>query len=340
MKAISIIVPIYNSAATLKTCVNSILQQTYEDYELLLIDDGSIDESFQICEQYEKTDSRVRIFKKQNGGVSSTRNFGIEKASGKFLFFMDSDDYIPPEYLQYMVSAANNSGKKTQPISDVFSFSVEENLPIARIESPHERRLKRKDILKLYFEGLLNPPWNKLFDRRTVLEKEIRFSEEISLGEDLLFNIAYDQENDISDYVVLQGVQYCYRQGNEKSLSQKYYSDYFETQNAQYRCLEQFACDIKASDEDIELLKERYGLFLFLTLKYNMRKDNPKRFWQKMQDNSKIMQLDAFQEWIRKHQNQYKPFVVRIYLSGNYLWVWCLQKLLNIYIKVRYRKRK
>lgn len=336
---ISIIVPIYNSTSTLKTCVNSILQQTFEDYELLLVDDGSVDDSFELCKQYERMDARVHIFRKKNGGVSSARNFGIGKASGQFLFFMDSDDYIPKEYLYHMISVINNSEEKIQTVSAMTKFSAEDELPMLGIRSLEEHKLERRDILKIYLEGLLNSPCNKFFRREIVLENEIYFPEEVSLGEDLLFNIAYEQVNNVSSYVVLRDVKYYYRQGNEKSLSHRFYLDYFETQNTQYKSLEQLAHDVEAPEEDIRLLKERYGLFLFLTLKYNMRKDNPKRFWQKMQDNSKILQLEAFQEWIQKHQSQYKPFVVRIYLSRNYFWVWCLQRMLNIYTKIRYKER-
>ena len=91
---ISIIVPIYNSESTLKRCVDSILAQTYQNFELLLIDDGSKDCSGEICKEYAQKDSRVKVFHKENGGVSSARNLGLDNARGEWVTFVDSDDWI------------------------------------------------------------------------------------------------------------------------------------------------------------------------------------------------------------------------------------------------------
>lgn len=90
---VSIIVPVYNAEKYLSRCVDSILSQTMKDFELLLIDDGSQDESGRICDEYSEKDARVRVFHKPNGGVSSARNLGIDHAKGKYIIFIDSDDY-------------------------------------------------------------------------------------------------------------------------------------------------------------------------------------------------------------------------------------------------------
>ena len=96
---ISIIVPVYNVDAYLKQCVDSILNQKYENFELLLIDDGSTDKSGEICDVYEQRDKRVRVFHKKNGGVSSARNVGLDNAQGDWIAFVDSDDIVTPDYL-------------------------------------------------------------------------------------------------------------------------------------------------------------------------------------------------------------------------------------------------
>ncbi|MCM1500956.1 MAG: glycosyltransferase family 2 protein [Clostridium sp.] len=339
MKNVSVIVPIYNSAATLRTCLDSILCQSFQEYEIILVDDGSEDGSFQVCQQYAKQDSRIRIFKKENGGVSSARNFGIEKAQGDYLFFLDSDDYIPPQYLYSMVSAMSNKKGREEPVSTFCFFTADDDIEDEKLECLGRDRLGYNDALKLYCEGLLNPPWNKLFDRKIVMDYKIRFPESISLGEDLLFNIAYIQTKEIDEYIVLRGLNYFYRKQNRNSLTQKFHPDYFETQNTLYKCLRELAYDIRASSQDMELLEEQYGNFLFGTLKYNMRKDNPKGFFQKISDNNHIMRMEAFRSWIRKHQCQYKAFVAKVYLSGNYFLVWCMQIVLDVYIDIRYGKK-
>ena len=102
---ISIIVPVYNTEQYLPDCLDNILSQSFTDFELLLIDDGSTDGSGAICDAYAKKDSRIRVFHKENGGVSSARNFGIKKASGEFLTFVDSDDILGEKYLEHLMGS-------------------------------------------------------------------------------------------------------------------------------------------------------------------------------------------------------------------------------------------
>lgn len=97
---ISVIVPVYNVEKYLRRCVDSILAQTFTDFELLLIDDGSKDKSGEICDEYAKTDNRVKVFHKENGGVSSARNLGLDNAKGEWICFCDADDWVLSEWLQ------------------------------------------------------------------------------------------------------------------------------------------------------------------------------------------------------------------------------------------------
>ena len=98
MAFISVIIPVYNAESTLNRCITSILKQDFQDYEILLINDGSSDGSGAICEQFADFDERIRVFHKQNGGVSSARNFGLKNARGKWITFIDADDYIEPDF--------------------------------------------------------------------------------------------------------------------------------------------------------------------------------------------------------------------------------------------------
>lgn len=102
MVAISVIVPVYNVEDLLSKCLDSILNQNFRDFELLLIDDGSEDKSGIICEEYEKKDSRIKVYHKKNGGLSSARNYGIERASGNYITFIDSDDFIDKSMLEIL----------------------------------------------------------------------------------------------------------------------------------------------------------------------------------------------------------------------------------------------
>ena len=101
---VSVIIPVYNAEKYLVRTINFVLAQTYKNFELLLVDDGSKDKSADICKQYAASDARVKYFYKTNGGVSSARNFGIEKATGEYIAFMDDDDGMRPDYLEVHVA--------------------------------------------------------------------------------------------------------------------------------------------------------------------------------------------------------------------------------------------
>ena len=106
---ISVIVPVYNTEKYLDRCIQSILAQTYTDFELLLIDDGSTDLSGEICDKYAEQDSRVKVFHKENGGVSSARNLGLDKANGDWVTFVDADDWVTTLYLNNLSDNTNSA---------------------------------------------------------------------------------------------------------------------------------------------------------------------------------------------------------------------------------------
>ena len=105
---ISVIVPVYNVEKYLSDCIQSILEQSYDSFEVLLVDDGSTDKSGMICESFQKQDSRIRVFHKMNGGLSDARNYGLKHAIGKYVTFVDSDDYLSSYCLEYMYNAMQN----------------------------------------------------------------------------------------------------------------------------------------------------------------------------------------------------------------------------------------
>lgn len=329
MKKISIIVPVYNGEKTLDVCIKSIQKQTFEDYEVIFVDDGSTDGSVQVIERYREKDERMRLVQKTNGGVSSARNYGVREACGEYLFFMDSDDYISPDYLSELMKTQTN--ERLLVITEIQRFTSDEELCKKEVEELKEILLKTKDILKVYMRELLNSPCNKLFKTDIVKKYRLHFPEDASLGEDLLFNLDYIVTGEIDGFKILPEIRYYYRQGNGESLSRKYYDDYYETQNAQYLKLRQVALGLGATQEDIDLFNDRYGLFLFLTLEYNMRSENS--FFKKMAKNCSILKKEEFKEWINK--NEKNRLIRNVYLSNDYFRVWCMQNVLKVYMKFR-----
>lgn len=124
---VSIVVPVYNVGRYLPACVDSLLDQTFDDYEILLIDDGSTDNSPRICDHYEKRFGKVRVFHKNNGGLSDARNYGVKKAEGVFISFVDSDDCVSPHYIETLYSALRNTANSKEAIACGQILAVCEN---------------------------------------------------------------------------------------------------------------------------------------------------------------------------------------------------------------------
>lgn len=149
---ISIIVPVYNVKKYLQKCVESLLGQTYTDFEILLIDDGSTDGSSEICDQLREADSRIRVFHKENGGLSDARNFGIEHAQGEFLLFIDSDDMIHPDFCKVLMDAQKKYNAEIVS-TEMLEFQTDEELVKVRSENKgySEIVFRHNEILKEYF---------------------------------------------------------------------------------------------------------------------------------------------------------------------------------------------
>ena len=189
---VSIIVPIYNAEQYLRRCVDSILNQEYTDYELLLVNDGSTDASGDICEEYGDQDPRVIVIQKENTGVSDSRNRALDRARGKYLQFLDSDDWITPDATRLFVRAAEEYGCD-MVISDFYRVVGERLSPKGDIEE--EGVLTREEFAAHmmenpadYYYGVL---WNKLYRRYLVNRFGIRMDAEISWCEDFMFNLEY-----------------------------------------------------------------------------------------------------------------------------------------------------
>lgn len=215
---VSIIVPVYNVANYLIECVDSILGQTFSDFELILVNDGSTDKSLDICRKYEAKDSRIRVVDKQNGGVSSARNAGIDRAKGEYITFVDSDDLIKIDYLENLVNALNIDTDLVQ--SGIIFFDNASGREIGQEELPVHNKLFRNapgDCLLIATMPLITSPVSKLYRTSILRENDIRFDESFSYGEDRDFNLKY--------LGVVQSVRsigykgYLYRKGLDNSLS-------------------------------------------------------------------------------------------------------------------------
>ena len=186
MPKVSVIVPVYNAKDYLRRCVDSILAQSFVDFELLLVNDGSTDTSGEICDHYSNTDSRIRVFHKDNGGVSSARNVGLNHAIGDWIAFVDSDDWVSIEYLERL---CEHTGNADLIISYAKCYSQYGEVKQKKYQ---ERYIYSSDIGVLFLEHDLNwqtSPWAKLF-KKDIIDK-LRFVEGMHIGEDMVFLYSY-----------------------------------------------------------------------------------------------------------------------------------------------------
>jgi glycosyltransferase involved in cell wall biosynthesis len=188
---ISIIIPVYNSSAYLDKCIGSVLMQTYKNIEVILVNDGSADDSFEICQKYAENDHRIKLINKDNGGVSSARNAGIRASSGRYIAFVDSDDTISPDFCSKMLEAASDAASSPHLMICGYDFINESTGAIKHFIPAQKNILNRKDLDNIYLQ-LFNDRhflsvWGKLFSAEIIKGNGIYFNEHIHIGEDFVF---------------------------------------------------------------------------------------------------------------------------------------------------------
>jgi len=198
---ISIIIPVYNAERYLHQCIESVIAQTFEDWEAILVNDGSKDGSLAICQEYAAKDKRIKVIDKSNGGPSSARNKGLENAQGEFVYFMDADDWIETKFLEIFVRNGIKDAYETRQrhyeneycdYDIIFQGFVRELADGRKDESfamdaDTSMMSKEEIICRLYKEHVYGWSWCKLFRREIIEKHHIRFDESLRLWEDELF---------------------------------------------------------------------------------------------------------------------------------------------------------
>ena len=190
MPQISIIVPVYKVKDYLCQCIDSILEQTFCDFELILVDDGSPDNSGMICDEYSRKDSRVRVIHKENGGVSSARNAGIEAAQGEYIAFVDADDWLAEDFLEKAVTACREKELDLYMTGSI-QFTAEDEQPSFVIGATYQgstRDITGEQMCDLLEKSYGSSCWGKLIKRDCI--GKLRFDTSMSFGEDLKFVLA------------------------------------------------------------------------------------------------------------------------------------------------------
>lgn len=233
MVKISVIVPVYRAELYIKKCIESILNQTHTNIELILVNDGSPDKSGLICDSYAVQDSRITVLHQQNQGVSVARNNGIDLVTGDYLIFVDSDDWIETDFLETYIGEVEQSGSDL-----IYQGLVNEHadgttllkLPFGRFQN----ETVADAILIVEYLECLGGACNKLFKSKIIKDNQIRFLPGLSFGEDKIFTLQYFEQ--VTTLTLLDACKYHYNRISEDSLSRSHHSseDLFQLIEQEY----------------------------------------------------------------------------------------------------------
>lgn len=189
---ISIVLPVYNAEKYLNGIISDIIRQTYANWELIVVDDGSTDNSWSIIQKYAQKDNRIKTITVENGGPSKARNIGIDQATGEYIRFVDADDRVPATSLYTLISPFINDNDIDLVIGN---FVSRHSVRFFTGEQLQEKKISQAELVNLFIEYIktfyIGVPWNKLYKLSIIANEKIRFNERVDWCEDFMFNIDY-----------------------------------------------------------------------------------------------------------------------------------------------------
>ncbi len=257
---ISIIMPVYKVEEYVGKAIESIQAQTFTDWEFLIVDDGTPDKSGEICDEYAKNDSRITVFHTENGGAPAARNYAIERAKGKYFYFMDSDDWAEPTMLADMYALAERDNAQLVVAGffiDTYYTDTEYRTDNLLVEAATYKNADEfiQNAHKLFDKNLLYTPWNKLYRTDYIMENNIRFSK--TLWDDFPFNL--DVIRKIERVTVTDKQYYHFIRKRAESETATYRPNMYEKREEEHAwMLDLYKYWEYKSDDSQEFLARRY----------------------------------------------------------------------------------
>ena len=317
----TVIIPIYNSEKTIARCLESVSVQEYNDYEVLMIDDGSSDGGPEICRRFAEKDPRFRYLRQENAGVSAARNQGIREAAGEFLAFLDSDDRYCPSYLSTFRQMILEN-----PEYDHFwcgyrtvSDDPEDNGMVAKLKDEGRIVLSdRRKIMSLFESDLLASPVNKAYRAEVIKKHELHMRIGLSLGEDLLFNLDYLEHAPNTKILIYNDALYEYYCFTSESLNHKYRKDLKEIYG---ELIEGFSSHIFHWDLDPGQTSKYYSAVYRMDLRamrncFRPENTDPQR--EKTRFCNDILRSEEFKEAVKHASCRINPLYRAAYATGSF----------------------
>ena len=333
---VSVVVPVYNVEKYLSRCIDSLIGQSYSNIEILLVDDGSKDSSLSICKKYEAMDPRVRVFHKDNEGLGLTRNYGIKRATGEYITFIDSDDYLTPNAIKVIVEKAIATDADVVIASHYYKNKAQE----VALEERLYCETEIKEILMVHMMGnngnqldaLSYTAWGKLYKKELFDKNNLTFpSERKLIWEDLAFSVnAYQLCKKV--YVSHTPIYYyCF---NEGSLTHTYKPNKLELVMVLYKYMNEKISQLNLSEEAQFRLDTNFIGHIRTCIKLEVFYAKQNGFGKAKQNIRKICDREDVQKLIKsypqnmfnKSQRMYNFFMKHCIINGVYFLTWMQNK--------------
>ncbi|MEE0859635.1 MAG: glycosyltransferase family 2 protein [Acutalibacteraceae bacterium] len=329
MPLISIIVPVYNVEKVLHNCIESILSQTFTDFELLLIDDGSPDNSGAICDKYADRDSRIKVIHKENAGVSTARNTGFFNATGKYIVCVDSDDYINDDYLQSFINIVDKYPDAEMVWCGFSTVRNYEKSIIQKVNYNNDEITESdiSEIMTLHEKWLDASPCNKLYLRENIVKNNLKMDINLSLGEDLLFNYSYIDICKNKKIYISNNCTYNYFRSQKESLDNKFLPDMFEIYKYINSKLKYYIDKWNLDDKQKQIFYNSAYYSYERCLRNTFNNSNKADKKEKYKINDKILRSSEFKAVLEKSDCIKYSLIKFTYKTGKYILV---EKINNI----------
>lgn len=315
---VTVIVPAYNSSRTIERCIRSLLKQTYSHKEIIIVDDGSTDNTPFICHKYMESFD-IKYYSAPHGGVSAIRNLGLEKANGEYVMFVDADDYVKKNFIEKMVSALETA-KCDMCICSYLRVVYNDCYPIKEFQKGGivSRNKYLIDTLKDPGHHYFGVIWNKIFKTDIIRNNNIRFSKDITLGEDFVFSLEYLRYAKKVNVIEDKLIYYCYQDVNTLSrIKEKKISDCEKEMDNRNLIYKTYVDVMKNTGLFSKYQKQinRYWIFFYLRQKYDLifkykwSKEEKTLWLKEISDNKNV--IEALKKYKKSEiTTQYACYIV------------------------------
>jgi len=331
-KLISVILPVYNVEKYIEKCIQSILNQTYTNFELLIINDGTKDNSIKIVKTF--NDPRIKKFKKKNGGISDARNFGLQKAKGEFIYFIDSDDWIEPNLLETCIIAI----KKHKSELIVFGYKLDREDAVGNLISSniinHSNMIYDKTQNNIFITNIilssLGFVWNKFYSASFLKKNQLKFNKNITVFEDVIFNSKIFEL--VDRIIFINDVLYHYIDRPTLSLSKTFNPNLSKISSIKDKSITEFLMNWKFKREDINNI---LSFLSYKEIRYHINSIFQYKNNLNIIEKLSLIQKIINQKRIKKQIKYYKPKTLKdkiyIFLIKNnyYLLIYMINKILK-----------